>query len=79
MTTAMEPGTRAGRLGLIWFILTLPLLLTLWGIVEVAMAKPLYNVMIESATGEQLVYASEDEDIIVRIVAAITDGIVARG
>lgn len=67
------------KIGLYLFIFTIPLLLTLWGLIELAMAKPLYNVMLQTPSGEQLVYTSSDEIFIRRIVAAMTDAIVARG
>jgi riboflavin biosynthesis pyrimidine reductase len=78
-TPAKDKAMRHIKMGLILFILTIPLLLTLWGIIELIMAKPVYNVMLESAAGQQLAYSSLDEELIDRIVAAITDAIVARG
>lgn len=54
-------------------------LLIIAGIVWMMTAKPLYTVVLTSASGETSAYSSRDKELVQRIIAAITDAIIARG
>lgn len=57
----------------------LGLLLIIGGIVWLTQLKPTYTVVLTSASGQASAYTSRDQELIQRIVAAVTDAIVARG
>ncbi|MGH8546569.1 MAG: DUF6232 family protein [Gammaproteobacteria bacterium] len=78
-----NPGKAQGKkiclYGLVLGIFIIPLVLIPIGIIMMLTAKPLYSVVLSSASGETSAYSSNDHEFIDSVVAALTDAIVARG
>jgi hypothetical protein len=76
---AKAQGKKVMLYGLVLGIFLIPLVLVPIGILMMVIAKPVYSVVLRSASGETSAYTSGDPDFIDRVVAALTDAIVARG